>query len=402
MVRVNIEKLVYQGYGLARHQGRTVFVRRAAPHDVVDVTVVQSKKDFDVASVEALIEASPERVDPPCVFFRHGCGGCQWQHIAYAAQLDWKKKIFLEFLQRSHFQPPLPPLQIHPCEPFHYRTRFHFHLTKDGQPALFREQSRELVPVDDCRLLPQPLNQLLAQLQQKPWLTGRDSFQIWMDDLGELGLETSPPLREPFLAVARGEMGGLKFLHPASPDRMEYRIGQFRFLVGEQSFFQTNRFLNSTLNETICHLLGQGSQLLDLYAGVGFFTLPVSLQFSHVIGVEENARAAAEAIDNARRNDAGNVTFLATQVEHYLESCALTFDCVLADPPRAGLSRKAVRWILEKKPQRLVYVSCDPTTLVRDVGWLSSTYRVEQFILFDLFPQTYHFEVVAQLSLRRG
>ncbi len=400
MPQVRIEKLVYQGYGLARSDGKTVFVRRAAPGDFADVRITESRRNFDLALIEVLVEPSPERTEPPCPFFKQGCGGCQWQHLEYASQLEWKRKIFLEFLERNHFSQPFPPLTACPSPPLHYRARFHFHLAESGKPALFREHTHELVTVDHCWLLPEKLNHLLSRLHKAGWLSSCESFQIWLDDLDSAGLETTPSLAAPLLASVRQEFPGLKILHPLSPDRMQYQIGEFVFLVGEQSFFQTNRFLSSRLNETVCTLAGSGSMLLDLYSGIGFFTLPLSSQFTRVVGVEENTAGAREAEANARSNGVGNVEFIADKVEHYLETAKEDFDFMLADPPRAGLSKKTVRSILGKRPERMVYVSCDPTTLVRDLQWLSESYQVRQFFLFDLFPQTFHFETVAELVWR--
>ncbi|MBI4455066.1 MAG: class I SAM-dependent RNA methyltransferase [Acidobacteria bacterium] len=401
MPRVRVEKLVYQGHGLTFHDGKAVFIRRAAPQDVADIRIVQSRKNYDLAMIETLVEKSPERVDPPCRFFKLGCGGCQWQHLRYTTQLEWKKQIFLEFLQRNHFSQPFPPLTIYPSEPFGYRTRFSFHLVASGKAALFREHTHELIPVDHCRLLPEPMNELLTRLQSRSWLAGCDSFQIWMDDTGQLGLEMFPPLSEAFLAAARREMPGLKLLHPSSSDWMQFGIQRIQFRISGQGFFQTNRFLNSTLNEIVCRSLGGGARLLDLYSGVGFFTLPLCFQFGDVVGVEENERACAEAVDNARINELDNVKFVAADVNSYLETTTEIFDCVLADPPRAGLSKKVIHWILKSKPERIAYVSCDPTTLVRDIQWLSAAYQVQQFSILDLFPQTFHFEVLAQLYRRR-
>ncbi|HEV8132931.1 MAG TPA: class I SAM-dependent RNA methyltransferase [Acidobacteriota bacterium] len=399
-MRVRIEKLVYQGYGLARHNGKTLFVQRSAPGDLADVQIVESKKSYDLARVENLIETSPDRVDPPCLFFKQGCGGCQWQHLQYQTQLKWKRNIFLEFLHRNHFAEPFPEICVIASPEFHYRTRFQFHLTGSGEPALFREQSHDLVPVNYCWLLPEALNQVLHRLAGAPWLAGCDSFQIWLDDLGQVGLETTWPLEDAAMMAVRRDLPDLKILHPRSKDRMEYHVGNLRILVGTESFFQTNRFLNPTLSETVCRLAGGGGTLLDLYSGIGFFSLAASPRFARVVGVEESRHAVEHALANARLNGTDNVTFWTGRVEQYVEKSREKFDCVLADPPRAGLSKRTIRWILNHQPRHLIYVSCDPTTLVRDVQWLSARYEARQFLLFDLFPQTFHFEVVAELLAR--
>lgn len=397
MAEVRIEKLLYRGSGLARQEGKVFFVHRAAPGDLAEVRVIESKKDFAVARIERLLESSPDRVDPPCLFFKRGCGGCQWQHLRYETQLEWKGKIFLELLERSGLQPPLAPPAVVPSEPLYYRTRFHFHVERSGKPALFKEHTHELLPIEYCWLLPDSLNTLLGVLLQKPWLKGCRSFQLWIDDRDDGGLETWPPFGPSLLEEIRREAPRLKLLHPSSSDQLEFLIGDVRFQVGWQAFFQTNRFLNKAMNGNVCRMAGEGSALLDLFSGAGFFSLPASRRFTRVVGIEQSEPSARQASSNARLNHIAHAEFVAGPVENYLQATAEGFECVIADPPRAGLSRKTVEWMLASKPERIVYVSCDPATFVRDLCRLAGSYEANEFLLFDLFPQTYHFEVVAGL-----
>ncbi|HEY2933278.1 MAG TPA: class I SAM-dependent RNA methyltransferase [Acidobacteriota bacterium] len=397
---ISVEKLVYQGYGLARQNGKTVFVRRAAPGDRAEIRITEHKKNFDVAQIVRLIEPSSARVDAPCIFYHRGCGGCQWQHLNYEQQLLWKRRIFLEFLERSCLPEPYPEITVNRSEPFHYRTRFQFHVTEAGKTALFREHSHQLVEVDHCWLVPEPSNTLLQRLQGREWLAGLKSIQIWIDDSNRVGLQTTPELPENLSRKVRNDLPGVMLLGSDSPDRMEYVVGGIRFQLGGQSFFQTNRFLNAKLNDAVCHFAGRGGRVLDLYSGVGFFALPLAKQYGQVLGIEESPAAVAQAREIAMLNGISNVEFFQANVDRWTGDCAQSFDAVIADPPRAGLSRKIAEWILRVNPGRVIYVSCDPATLVRDLLWLSTRYLVEQFWLFDLFPQTFHFEVVAALRAR--
>ncbi|MBI4446413.1 MAG: class I SAM-dependent RNA methyltransferase [Acidobacteria bacterium] len=397
MARCKIEKLLYRGYGLGRTKGKALLVPRSAPGDLLETHIVESHRSYDIGKIEQVVESSAARVEPPCTFYKQGCGGCQWQHVHYSEQLESKRAILLELLERAHVLNPSIELEVIASPPFYYRARFSLRVTRRGQTALFRERSHEPVVLDYCWLLPDELNGLLQTLQGHPAIVGCHSLQLWINEQGQLGLETFPPLPKLKALELQWVIEPVLLLHPLLATRLVFTVEGLRYDVGPNSFFQTNRYLNPRLSRAVGDMAGSGDLVFDLYCGIGFFSLAVSLQFARVLGLDKNPANIVLAEANAIRNGRGNVSFLLADAASGLPVSEHA-DCIIVDPPRAGLSPKLLQEISERGPKRLVYVSCEPPTLARDLSRLKGFYHPVKTILLDLFPQTFHFETVTQLQ----
>jgi 23S rRNA (uracil1939-C5)-methyltransferase len=426
-MRVKIEKLVYGGEGLAHADGRTLFVPFVLPDEVAAVRLTEQKKKFARGRVESLVEASPARVVARCPHFTR-CGGCHYQHIPYEAQLAYKQTILRESLQRLGRVEWEGPLALHASPPFGYRNRAQWKVRRagsDAPPAIgyFEAGSSALCAVEECAVLSPRLAETLAALRG---MLGRgllgalveiEAFADAEDRQMLLtasfsSLEGAAP--ESVARLLREELAGIEsiLLHDASRDRFEligpgflkYGVGEAVYRVGHLSFFQVNRFLLAGLVEAVTGG-AQGKLAIDLFAGVGLFSVGLLRNFARVVAVEGNPAAARDLGENLRAAAATAQGHAADGVnqeaESFLAQHRETPDLLVLDPPRAGLSQQLVRQTLSLAPPEIRYLSCDPATLARDLGALSPGYEINEISLFDLFPQTYHLETLVRLK-RRG
>jgi 23S rRNA (uracil1939-C5)-methyltransferase len=394
---LKIEKLVYGGDGLSRIEGEVVFVPYVLPGEIVNAERMGARKHVQRAVLQEIVEASPDRVKAPCPIFTK-CGGCQYQHASYESQLRIKRDILVETLQRTgKIQVDPESILMVPGEPYGYRNRaqFHFEYGRVG----FREMgSKKLVPAEQCPILSPKLNQVLAKLNEmardRRWPGFLESLEAFTDERHVQWnvMESERPVAKHFFEWLAEEIPGT-VLGP-----LDYLVNNDEFRVSGQSFFQVNRHLVSSLDEWAIGP-ARGETAWDLYSGVGLFSLPLARRFKRVTAVEAGRAAAADLERNARR--AGlEIAAVQQQTEAFLAEAKKAPDFVLADPPRSGLEKASTARLLELRPKTIVIVACDPSTLGRDLGMLRAAYDIESLTMLDLFPQTFHIETIAKLSLK--
>src|SRR2546426_470560 len=354
---LTIDDLAFGGEGVGRVQGYVIFVRGAVPGDRVRARVVEARSRFGRAVVESLETPSPDRVEAPCPYFGR-CGGCRLQHLSYAAQLAFKEKQVRDCLERigglGEFE--LRPILAAP-DPYGYRNKMEFTIVRSGtgeKPVIGLHQADRYDVVLDVNAK----KASVAVGSEEHLLLGRDHI--------------------------RESLGGLTFQ------------------VSANSFFQTNTVQAERLFavvEAACGLDGRET-VMDLYSGTGAITLLLARRSRWVYGIEVSTAAVADAVRNARENGIENCTFLPGEVRHVLPTLmrdGIRAEVVVADPPRAGFHPKALQALATLGPARLVYVSCNPSTLARDVGDLvRQGYRLEWVEPVDMFPQTPHIEAGAR------
>jgi 23S rRNA (uracil1939-C5)-methyltransferase len=436
---ITIEKLIYGGDGLAHHEGSTVFVPFVLPAERVSAAPVERKKKFIRARVERLIEPSAGRAVPPCPYFGV-CGGCNYQHIAYEAQLQYKTEILRETLRRlGHVEWP-GEIASYAGPPWGYRNRAQWKvraleqdaanpsaIAASGEPqatslsiGYFGANSTTLRPVDQCAILsPLLLKTFLAfrdalaagqfprNLREIEAFAGSNDSKLLITLMFSGGF---PPVKEVAEKV-RGIAPELEslLLHDPTRERMdlagpgfvEYEAGGSSYRVGHLSFFQVNRFLVDEMVGQIAANEEGGRLALDLFAGVGLFSVPLAKRFDRIVAVESNPAAARDLefnISSRAEPNRGAIEARAMDVEHFLEKFKEKPDLIVADPPRAGLSPGVVKQLARIKPTRITYISCEPPTLARDLAeLLKAGYEISAINLFDLFPQTFHMEPVVLL-----
>jgi 23S rRNA (uracil1939-C5)-methyltransferase len=391
---VTVEKLVYGGEGLARAEGRVVLAPFVLPGERVRVQPEREKPGLVRARPLEILQSAPERVAPQCPYFTR-CGGCHYQHVSYAAQLDAKRLILMEELWRQAKIKWEREIAVVAGEPWGYRNRAQLHM-EGGKLGYRQAGSRKLCPIDACPISSPKINELIPvlakMLRDSRWPKFVRSIELFTDELNvQLNVtETDQPVARRFFEWCAAVIPGLV------PGALDY-CGHFR--VSGNSFFQVNRFLLEALVETA--LQGAtGESALDLYAGVGLFSLPMARQFPAVTAVESGAGAVHDLRWNAERASAANLRAEHQTAEKYLESLTSAPDFVMLDPPRAGLGPQIVTQLNRLLPRAVVVVACDPVTLARDLAGLTGGgYRLEKITLVDLFPQTFHLETVVHLTV---
>lgn len=368
---LTIEKLVYGGDGLARLDGKVVLVPYVLPGEVVRVEIDRRKNDLFRGKVLELIAPSTSRVAPDCPYFQR-CGGCQYQHIDYSIQVEQKRAILREVLQRVGKIEVADEIDVVAAEPWQYRNRIQLHIDR-GQVGYFEHGSHKLCPIDHCPIASPALNNAIAKLNRQATAT----VELFTN---ETEVQVNVLDRVP-----RSLLSSLQSIGVTGP--IEYA----GFQVSRNSFFQVNRFLIDRLPEVA--LSGsEGDLALDLYAGVGLFAVSLAERFKQVIAVE-SSRSAFSDLEHNIQITAENKT-----TEDYLAAYEGHPDLILADPPRSGLGKHVVKELLRIRAPQITIVSCDPATLARDLqGLLTDAYRIDKITLVDLFPQTFHIEAVVHL-----
>jgi 23S rRNA (uracil1939-C5)-methyltransferase len=389
-----IEKWVYGGDGLARADGKVLMLPYTLPGERVRVRIAADHGGFAEARVTEMLERSAERVEPQCPVFGL-CGGCHYQHAGAEFQAARKAEIVREVFERVGKIKAPDEIKVLAGEPWGYRNRTQFH--SDGRDIGFLEaSSHNLVPVDHCPISAPKINEGLQALRYMIRDRGWPRFVRTLE-LFTNGEQTLVNVLETdgSRGVAKGFFAWLgKQIPGAELGGLEYDCAGAKFRVSHGAFFQVNRFLVDPLADAAVEG-AEGDIALDLYSGVGLFTLRLARQFTKAAGVESNHQAARDLTFNAER--AGlTIPVHPMQAEQYLENRNSTPDFVLADPPRSGLGKRVVQHLVRLKPREIRVVSCDPATLARDAaGLIAGGYSFEKLTVADLFPQTYHVETIA-------
>src|SRR5580698_9389690 len=370
---LTIEKLVYGGEGLARQEGKVVLVPFVLPGEVVRAETERSKNDLWRGRALEVLQPLASRITPGCPYFQR-CGGCQYQHIDYAFQLEQKREILREALQRVGKIDFAGEIGVISGEPWQYRNRVQLHI-EGGAVGYFAQGSRDLCAIDHCPIASPKLNETIGKIEAQRATTALELFT------NETEVQVNVIDRVP-----RPELTALASLGVTTP------IDYAGFRVSRNSFFQVNRLLIDPLVE--CAIAGpKGEWAVDLYAGVGLFAVKLAERFGKVTAVESGGSAFRDLTHNFPQAPVN------ANVEDYLATLQETPDFILADPPRAGLGKLVVKELARIHAPRLTIVSCDPATLARDLqGLLAENYGIDKITLVDLFPQTFHLETVMELS----
>lgn len=425
---LSIEKLLYGGDGLAHAEGNTVFVPFVLPGEQVRASVRTRKKKLIYANLEEVKQAAPARIKPRCPHFGV-CGGCHYQHIDFAEQVLQKKEILRETLSRLGGVTWTGEIQEHTSDPFGYRNRAQWAF-RDAMPrafGYFQPESARILPIDECPVLSPGLARAFGQLQElaranslPPGILEVEAFVDSEDRKLALNIafERFPKPAKGLAAEFKAAISELESLllldrsknrfELAGPGYLEHKTVNFSFRVSHLSFFQINRFLIEDLLKTVLEG-AQGEYALDLYAGVGFFTLPMAKVFSRVVSVDANLAATRDLQANAKLAGlqvVSNHEHVADFLKQEQESPAF----VVLDPPRSGLGAEAAARLANLGASEIAYLSCDPSTLARDLAVLTGSerrpasgvtpthrYELAKVDLFDLFPQTFHIETLVRL-----
>lgn len=411
-------KLIYGGAALGHHAGRTVLVPRVLPGERAEVEEVRTAKGVVHARPLRILQAAPERVEPPCPYFGR-CGGCHYQHLSPELQSTTKREILLETLRRLGGIGWKGEIPLHAGPAWNYRNQAQFKIGRqpDGRVALgfFEPQSHRVFSVDTCLILSPRLNSVLVELRRPEWAEGLADFreiEVFADGRDE---EVMITLRGEAASAEAEQVGrGLLERIPGAVSvalefnnrfrvlgkpGLNYSVGRINYRVSPGSFFQASRVL--TL-ELVTSVTGEerGELALDLFAGVGLFSLPLARRFNRVVAAEANFTSASDLKANAEANGLPNLRVAGETTYDFLRRFAQAEpDLVVMDPPRDGADAGSLKLLAALRPRKIHYLSCGPPTLARDLNFLvGHAYQLDSIELFDLFPQTYHIESLAKLT----
>ncbi|MDJ0785096.1 MAG: 23S rRNA (uracil(1939)-C(5))-methyltransferase RlmD [Desulfosarcinaceae bacterium] len=451
-LEITVSDIAFGGRGIVKIDGFTVFVDQAVPGDVVKARIFRKKRSYAEARAVEILTPSADRVAAPCPYSGY-CGGCKWQFLRYAKQLEYKRRHVAESLEHIALLEGIPVHATLPSERvFGYRNKMEFS-TSDRRWLLPEELGQEIdtsfalglhVPgtfnkvldIDACLLQPDLGNTLLGDIKDALKASGLPVYGLkshegfwrfvmlrhsvsrdeWMVNLitKTENPEALRPIAERLMArhpavvsvvnnvtarksgVAIGE-----YERPlAGANQIQDRIGAYTFNISANSFFQTNTRGAGRLYEQVMQFadLTGTETVVDLYCGTGTIAICLAGRAKEVVGFEIVESAVADAEANCRRNGIANCRFVLGDIRHRLAELAMTPDLLVIDPPRVGMHKDVVKQVLALAPPRIVYVSCNPATLARDLGIMKETYRVREVQPVDMFPHTFHIEAVALLE----
>jgi 23S rRNA (uracil1939-C5)-methyltransferase len=421
-VQVNIESMAYKGYGVGRTNGKVIFVPYSFKGETVRVEIIEEKKNYSVGRLKEMIEPSPWRKEPPCPYFGV-CGGCQWQHIDYTLHGELKQEMLQDILRRLGGLNDIPPVHVIPSlQPYGYRARVQLKV-KGKTLGYYRERSHEIIDIDHCSISHSLINVLIRLLREESsFFTRMEEIEInvspeegkgilvlhplsslseWKK-FGEKFFQIHPALKGIALVDKRGmKVAGDPFLHFTILVDRHGKENPLRFQASPLSFFQIHPEQNRRLIETVLEFseVKKDERVLDLYTGIGNLALPLAMEAQEVVGIEENPLAIQDARLNAEKNGIKNSVFLRGRVREMLKDWKKERpDLIVIDPPRTGC-KEVIEGIAGLKPTKIVYPSCEPTTLARDLRLFSEKgYHLSRLSLIDMFPQSYHMEVVALIK----
>lgn len=456
-LELQVDKMAYGGQGVARLDGLVIFVKGAIPGDRVMAQVIRKKKDYANAKIAELLEPSPDRIRPPCPYSGF-CGGCQWQHVSYERQTAYKKAHIKEAMARIGGIPVVKVHDVIPSEKkYGYRNKMEFSFS-DRRWFLPEEMDKretesgfalglhvpgiynKVIDVDACLLQEETGNQILREVKKYVRDSGisvyglkshegfwrflalrySPAFDEWMVnivtkeekvDVVETLSETLCRRIDNIKTVVNNINGrgasiaiGEKELVLAGEGYIKDRLGPFNFHVSANSFFQTNSLSAENLYTKIVEFseLRGSETVLDLYSGTGTIPIFLSNHAKAVIGIELVKSAVQDAARNCSSNGVNNCRFIQGDIRKRLATLGLKPDVMIIDPPRAGIHKEILAGVMEIATERIIYTSCNPVTMARDLGLMSQDYEVVEIQPVDMFPQTYHIEAIAKLVRRRG
>lgn len=385
-IEITLTGIAHLGEAIGKHNGKVVFVPYAIPGETVKAKIIKDEKDYYRAEILDIIEPSFFRENPPCKLFGI-CGGCSFQHVAYSYQIKLKEIVVMEQLKRiGGFENPedFTNLTLKAENPYNYRNRADFSINRQNLLGFKIRGTHKFLHVEYCHIMHNEINKILSLLQGKK--PKRKTHNITI----RYGINTGKWLIQPEMDTVEIETGQTFYTE---------RLLGYDFTISAPSFFQVNTYQAEKLIQTVLnYITSEDKIIIDAYAGVGTFTVFLAQKSEKVIAIEESRSAYKDAQINIKNLD--NITYLCKKTEEALFESKINGDAIVLDPPRVGCMKDVLQAIAEKKIKKVIYVSCEPSTLARDLKYLKERgYKLKEIQPVDMFPQTYHIENVALMIL---
>jgi len=384
----------FEGKGVARIDNFVIFVERTLPQETAKIKINKVKKSFAEAEIVEILKPSPHRIPAPCPYYDQ-CSGCQYQHIDYLFQIELKKINLLDILSKiGHITRTKADIEtISSPKQLFYRNRMKYQIKKP-QIGFFAKDRQKIIPLEKCYLAEEKINEVYKNIlnEQKENIFKYDHLHI----------------------RCGSEQKTLHFFdkrkHAVNPEKNNYlllKVNDKEFNIPYASFFQTNTFILPQMIEKIAEYLSPNTKeiLIDAFCGVGFFSILLAKHYLTLFGIDLDEQAIEAARILSQKNNCLNTQFLANganrELRKILKSYKTTPASLILDPPRNGVDKHTINTIMQNKIKKIVYISCYPSTLARDLNLLSSKYKLKKLALVDMFPQTSHMEVITLLELKK-
>ncbi len=388
-LEVEIINLDHFGRGIAK-KDKPIFIDNALVGEVVEIEITKDKKKYSEGKVINYIKKSPLRVESDCPYYDK-CGGCDLLHLSYEEQLKYKENKVKEIIKK--FSGLECVNKIVPSVQYNYRNKVTLHVNK--KVGYYQKKSYDIIAIDKCLIADNKINQLINKLNK-----------IDLNTINKIMIRVTN--KETMLVVEGGEIDTdfFKEVDTIIVDNKILKgrgyiveeINNLKFVISPNSFFQVNRLGMINIYNQVLKYVDNNTNVLDLYCGTGTIGIYLASKVNQVLGIEINESAINDALLNKKINNLNNIEFKLGDVGTVLNNYNFKADCIVVDPPRAGLDNLAIKNILKINPQKLIYVSCDPVTLARDLNLLSNDYSVLEITPFDMFSNTYHVECVCLLK----
>ncbi|MEG1146201.1 MAG: 23S rRNA (uracil(1939)-C(5))-methyltransferase RlmD [Bacilli bacterium] len=404
-MEVKIEKLDHQARGICFIDGKITFVENTLPGEIADIKIINQKKKYNEASLVKMIKISKDRIESKCPHYKE-CGGCDLQHINYNNQLNYKNKKIKDIMKKYANIDNVEPIVESPNQ-FNYRNK----ITLKVQNGLgfYKRRTNSLVLINECLLANNKINKIIKDLNQINNFKNINEISIRNINSSKtaltLYLHESSNIDDIQKYSDKNDIILNTFIEKnhyniKDESKILAKLDTFEFIVSPLAFFQVNTEQTLNLyNKVLEYLDLDGTQnILDLYCGTGTIGIFASKKAKKVLGIEISKSAIEDAKTNKKINNISNIDFICGDTEKVIKEINQKFHAIIVDPPRSGLTTSIIKDIYQIKPEKIVYVSCDPITLARDLNILKEKYEVLEITPFDMFPNTYHVETVVKLK----
>lgn len=398
-MKIDIEKLDDFGRGIGYIDGKITFVPNTVPGDIVNINIIKEHKKYNEATIDNFIKYSEDRVKPPCPYFTK-CGGCTLQNLSYENTINYKLNKVKNIFNKNRID--INPEIISNPNPYNYRNKISLKVV-DTKIGFYLNNTHNIIEIDECLIANPAINECINYIKNFNIINGNVIIRCNQNAEILIIIESQDNLTIDIeLLKKKIKLVGIIINNKTfyGKNYLFERINNILFKVSYDSFFQVNPSVASKLFQIVKDNISLNDKVLDLYCGVGTLSLNAASKALSVTGIEIVPNAILNAMFNASLNDLSNVHFVLNDVSDAITKIKLDFNKVIIDPPRAGLTRETIDILLKINPTSIIYVSCDPQTLVRDYKLLSDIYEIEKSYILDMFSYTYHVETVLILKKR--
>lgn len=398
-MKIDIEKLDDFGRGIGYIDGKITFVPNTVPGDIVNINIIKEHKKYNEATIDNFIKYSEDRIKPPCPYFTK-CGGCTLQNLSYENTINYKLNKIKNIFTKNRID--ITPKIISNPNPYNYRNKISLKVV-ETKIGFYLNNTHNIIEIDECLIANPAINECINYIKNFNIINGNVIIRCNQNEEILIIIESQDNLTIDIeLLKKKIKLVGIIINNKTfyGKNYLFERINNTLFKISYDSFFQVNPYIASELFQLISDNIKQYDKVLDLYCGVGTLSLNAASKALSVTGIEIVPNAILNALFNASLNDLSNVHFVLNDVSDAIAKIKLDFNKVIVDPPRAGLTKETIDILLKINPTSIIYVSCDPQTLVRDYKLLSDTYEIEKSYILDMFSYTYHVETVLILKKR--